>query len=414
MANNESPFLKVLRCDTLTSDEDSDPQMDTSLHSSQRKRTNRGSSPTLTPPARKRRPKNDEMTVREKVMGTLRGIISELQATCLDRDNKITKFAAEKVLEHAGALQDLVVELLTDYKKLQGKLDKQTEILATSQQISASPVTYASVAKTAVTGSRAVTRAGPVHKRPLQILFIRPEDPSAMKDSEEVQQTFTKIVDPRKTLIKFRQMRKLKNKGLLLEVERQEDVKKLIGNSQLKERGLKAQLMDKRNPRVIIYDVPKYVEKSELLGVITTMNEELFKQSNPDEFKLIFKTGKRRVDMVNWVAEVSPQMRDRLINQQRLYVDYTSCKVKDFLAISRCFRCQSYGHVAKYCKDEEDTCSHCTDRGHKYSECPKRKEPAQCAACKRVGKPHNHNRTSKQCAAFKMASERYRNSIAYS
>ncbi|XP_023217356.1 uncharacterized protein LOC111619771 [Centruroides sculpturatus] len=406
MATNENTVSKVSVSETLTSDSDEESLMDMYDQSTTRKRACCGDTSSLTPLARKRRQKSEEVAgVRGRVMSALRNIISELQATCLDRDNKITKFAAEKILDHAGDLQDLVVELLADHEKLQGQLDQQLKL----QHNVPSKVTYAEVMNKGAPAPKVGNRASP--NKPKHIIFVKPNDSSKLKNSEEVKESFMRIINPRSEQIRFRQVRKLKSRGIMIEVEREGDFAKIMNNSKLHEHGLKTQPLEKRKPRMIIYDIPKNVNEEELLAVIKSMNEEVFAGTTNEEFSLLFKTGKRREEVVNWVAEVSPAVRGKLLSQQRLYIDYNSCKVKDFMAISRCFRCQSYGHIAKFCKDEEDTCSHCAETGHKFTNCPKKKEAAQCAACKKTGKSHGHGRTSKQCTAYKMALERYLNTV---
>lgn len=62
------------------------------------------------------------------------------------------------------------------------------------------------------------------------------------------------------------------------------------------------------------------------------------------EFKIIFKNGSRATETVNWVVEVSPEVRRRLRDRGRLFLMWSSVKV--FVAVSRCWRCQRFGHMA--------------------------------------------------------------------
>jgi hypothetical protein len=38
-------------------------------------------------------------------------------------------------------------------------------------------------------------------------------------------------------------------------------------------------------------------------------------------------------------------LRDRSV-----YLGWLSCRVKDYAKVTKCYKCQRYGHVAKYCK----------------------------------------------------------------
>ncbi|XP_067132766.1 uncharacterized protein [Centruroides vittatus] len=372
---------------------------------SQKKRSSSGEGLEFTPPASKRRLTLAEAgNTRQTVKQTMRDIISDLQKICLDRDNKITKQAADKILSHTRAFQDLVIELLADNERLQGKLEQQQTFHANKQTTETE--SYAQVTKRS-TPVRHI-KTGVTKPKQQKVLFVKPMDSESTMDSDELKQKFIKAIDPRKDRIKFRQIRKLRNKCLMLEVEGEEDANKIIQHPKLRESGLKAQPQNKRNPRIIIYDVPRNIDEKDLPQVMHEMNSTVFIQSpKQQDFKLLFKTGKRRDDLVNWVVETSPDIRNSRPCNRILYVDYCSCKARDYVSVSRCFKCQSYGHVAKYCRETEEVCSHCMTKGHRYKDCPKRQEPAQCAACKKLDKPHTHMRNSKQCTAYKMAVERY-------
>lgn len=89
------------------------------------------------------------------------------------------------------------------------------------------------------------------------------------------------------------------------------------------------------------------------------MTAEDFAQS----FKPVFKTGKRDQAVTNWVAEVDPGLRTRILDQGRIFLEWTACKIKDFTSVSRCCNCQQYGHVGKHCKGKK-ICSICAQEGH--------------------------------------------------
>lgn len=77
--------------------------------------------------------------------------------------------------------------------------------------------------------------------------------------------------------------------------------------------------------------------------------------------RIRFKMGRRDINVVNIVMEVSPKIREILLQEGRAYIDFAACRVADHLAISRCFKCKAYGHIAKYCKKAigNNVCSHC-------------------------------------------------------
>lgn len=68
-----------------------------------------------------------------------------------------------------------------------------------------------------------------------------------------------------------------------------------------------------------------------------------------------------------------------------------------------CFRCQEFGHIARYCKgpDRSNLCRRCGEEGHKAQGCSK---PPKCLICANTKDSSNHATGGTKCAAFKRAS----------
>ena len=60
----------------------------------------------------------------------------------------------------------------------------------------------------------------------------------------------------------------------------------------------------------------------------------------------------------------------------------------------RCLKCQKWGHIARTCKAENDTCGTCADR-HRSSACPSEKPPF-CVSCNST----DHPSSSRKCPEF--------------
>ena len=58
----------------------------------------------------------------------------------------------------------------------------------------------------------------------------------------------------------------------------------------------------------------------------------------------------------------------------------------------QCFKCQRFGHVAKYCRSEQDTCSNCGEAGHKIFDCS---SDTSCYHCK-----SSHLSSSRICPKY--------------
>lgn len=99
--------------------------------------------------------------------------------------------------------------------------------------------------------------------------------------------------------------------------------------------------------------------------------------------------------------------------KDRAFINWSSCPVRDFTLVTRCYKCQQYGHAAKSCRETTYICGHCGELGHSIKECTKKEEEPKCATCLHFKKPSNHKTGAADCPAKIMAENRYINSIDY-
>ncbi|KAL0263887.1 UNVERIFIED_CONTAM: hypothetical protein PYX00_011038 [Menopon gallinae] len=115
-------------------------------------------------------------------------------------------------------------------------------------------------------------------------------------------------------------------------------------------------------------------------------------------------TGRKETTRTTWVATVAPDIRTEVIAAGRLYIGWTACRVTDYCVIARCYQCQRFGHMSKYCRGQE-TCEHCAQQGHNRRTCPNLHQPASCPNCQRVRKPHQHEVTDRNCPTYQAYQE---------
>ena len=137
----------------------------------------------------------------------------------------------------------------------------------------------------------------------------RPQHPTVFisapgRTSKEIQKIMTQTIKPSRDKINIRTIRSTE-KVLILETETEDDLKKI--NENLKPHNLTIEKPRKRNPLIIIYDIPTERTEKEITDAIynqnfdSTMSREDFEK----QFKLRFKTGQRNKPTVHHVAEVS-------------------------------------------------------------------------------------------------------------
>lgn len=84
----------------------------------------------------------------------------------------------------------------------------------------------------------------------------------------------------------------------------------------------------------------------------------------------------------------------------RIHLDYANF-VRKFLAVPRCYKCQGYGRLVKYCKKvREQGCLHCGEEGHSFKECARSKEEPVCVTCKAPEKEFRHGMWTMDCPIY--------------
>lgn len=96
----------------------------------------------------------------------------------------------------------------------------------------------------------------------------------------------------------------------------------------------------------------------------------------------------------------------------RLYVGWESLKVKEYVDVVRCFKCQGIGHIGMVCRDEEQTCGRCAEK-HKTENCRVNDENVKCCNCLKEGRKERHPATWLRCEVYRRAEERYLKSVNY-
>ena len=176
--------------------------------------------------------------------------------------------------------------------------------------------------------------------------------------------------------------------------------------------GLVASLPDLRDPEVLLRGVSADSSEKDITEAIYSQNSDLFKGFSRAEFeqqfKLRYRAGQKRNELVNWVAAVCPELHERVSKKGHLWVGWRRCVVHSVNWVTRCFRCQCYGHMAKHCRDSQETCGHCASKGHRTGTCPAKAAGVApvCAACRRTGRRGNHDLSCRQCPSYMAALER--------
>ena len=115
-----------------------------------------------------------------------------------------------------------------------------------------------------------------------------------------------------------------------------------------------------------------------------------------------FKTRSKGKANSNWVFKVSPDVRNILIRKRNFYMEWQYYRVFDNTLVTRCFKCQGFGHIIKICSKDR-VCSLCVETKHSHRNCPNKVNRAKtnkCINCKIAGKPSEHNVMYRKCPIY--------------
>jgi len=214
--------------------------------------------------------------------------------------------------------------------------------------------------------------------------------------SDDIKSQLRCHVKPGESGLRIKGLKTTAKGGVLLIADSSSDLKVITDNEALRAAGLRIEPPKAPSPRIIIRRIPCQMDADEIVSNIFKLN--LGDMSNDQgHLRPSFKKGKYTNGTVDWVFEAHPTVKDRLIKLGRVYLGWEKCLVQCYATPLRCFKCQQYGHMARKCKAETDTCGHCAETGHRYAECPKKESEPKCVVCKSMGKPYLHKAADNGC-----------------
>lgn len=134
----------------------------------------------------------------------------------------------------------------------------------------------------------------------------------------------------------------------------------------------------------MIYDIPKKDEKETLKEIWERNFEGMTEQEFFRAFKVKRKIkqaqdrrSKEKEEKETWIVETSSGVFRRSMEHGRMYIGWLAVKVKEYIDVVRCFKCQGYGHIGKVCNDKKDTCGRCAE-AHRTEKCEAESDRISC------------------------------------
>ncbi|XP_023212914.1 uncharacterized protein LOC111615712 [Centruroides sculpturatus] len=308
-------------------------------------------------------------------------------------DDKLAQLAA-KESQHGEICTDSII---STQKEILGKIQKL-------EDKAGGPVCqplYSDMVKNAGTSN---FKRVPMEKRNTnEVILVYSKEKESMT-SETVRKAMQEKLKPSAMKVGIDKMRKVAGGGVAIELSNKGDATVLEEHIAKALPQLITKRPKKRWPHVVIYSVQMDIAKEELGTLIYQQNEDISNFMSEEDFNkqfiAKFTLGKHSAVYKNWVVEVSPTLQRRLINGNKINVEWSRCRIADFCPVLQCFKCLEYNHAAKDCPHNEPICSHCAEN-HVYKECPNRGKEPLCYNCKK-GKNSNckHNARDSSCPIY--------------
>jgi hypothetical protein len=136
---------------------------------------------------------------------------------------------------------------------------------------------------------------------------------------------------------------------VLITTSKKEEAEKLELDIKTKcEEELEAILHRRRNPRLVIRNIPEDITTCNIEGTLIKQNPDLYLKAGDINAKYIYETKKHSR---NLVVEVNAQTQKLL--QRKIKLGMMICQVQDYLVATRCFKCSRFNHRHQDCQGEE-------------------------------------------------------------
>lgn len=392
-------------------------EMEIEVGGSWRERTQRSGSVSSLPEStrernalKKRKLPQEEEKLGNTYMEEVYKVRQELEDFVFNESNKVSKNVIKFIFSKWAILETKVGEEIVEKEKWKSAYQS----LTTKPSYADVAMSGVSFKESGVRGTAPETKRREISKSH-EVVIIKPEKEEDIRTNEEIKTQVLQEFEGIKSKLKIKGIRQMRRKGIVIEVDDKKDAE-LIKRANLDRKGLKIEEPQRVLPSIVIYDVEVDMDETQLKHDLIHKNlEQLEEQEkNSLENKIVLKHKyKINEGRVNWIVQIPGKYYNRIIKQGRIYLQWRTYKIKDYIGVTRCFKCQGYGHIAKTCNSPDQICEICGGKDHLKKDCGQ-KDKVQCINCTRSRRKDNkHSTKSKDCPEYIKQAEIYKSRLKW-
>lgn len=195
-----------------------------------------------------------------------------------------------------------------------------------------------------------------------EVVIIKPRNNQECKKTIEAIQ---KNLKPASLEVGITELKNIKEGGVVIKCkskEEQEIIKKAAEKKLNKNYEIKAPNL--KNPCIKVVDIDDNLSGDELLKLIKKQNTSVLHDNSELRVKVIKKMKTKFMAII----ESDPNTFKKIMDQNYLFIDWSKCRVFEYVSVYRCFKCGGFDHHIESCKSQTK-CLKCTSLDHITENC---------------------------------------------
>lgn len=254
-------------------------------------------------------------------------------------------------------------------------------------------------------------------KKKSPVVVVVPKDKTQKRD--ETKSSIKNAINPKDFTVQ--RMTNASKNGVIIECDNSEKCEKLKEEA-MNKLGDKydVQIPKKRNPRVKILKSEnegkndlEIIEEIKDRNVCVGHNNKKIEIIKREQIKKLGKNGEK---YENLILETDGETYNKIMQEGRLHLGWSSCKVVDNIYVRRCYNCYGFNHNASECRNKT-VCSQCSSDNHLSKDC--KSVEKKCINCVSTNKSLNmrlesdHEAWSNECPVYKRKLQISKRGISY-